>query len=174
MKELTSIDELGKEFEKTLKKLGKTLNGPYVTNVGVLGSKANRPNDNAIDNAGLGLVHEFGSMKKNIPQRSWLRMPIMHKSKDILKAVAGKQRTLAEALTREDGKIIFQILGLACESAIQEAFDSSGFGTWPQKKSAIDEQGHLLSKSDQNNPSPLIDTGEFRQSVTSNVERKTS
>jgi len=163
--EVKDESELQKEFDNMMKKLGKMLNGPYVTNVGVLGSSSSRP-DGAIDNAGIGLVMEFGRVTKKplIPARSWLRMPIVSRRKMIMKAVVNKQRSIENAFDKEDDKIIFEILGLACESAIQEAFDSNGFGSWIENAEA--------TKKAKGSATPLIDTGEFRQSVMSAVKRK--
>jgi len=163
--EVKDNSELQREFDKMTKKLAKMLNGPYVTNVGVLGSSSSRP-DGAIDNAGIGLVMEFGRVTKEpkIPARSWLRMPIIHKRDMILKAVVNKQRNIENAFNKEDDKIIFEILGLACESAIQEAFDSNGFGSW--------EANSPVTIELKGSATPLIDTGEFRQSVMSAVKRK--
>jgi len=158
--EVRDDSELQKEFDKVLKKLSKVLNGPYITKIGVLGSSSSRP-ESDIDNAGLGLVHEFGSLKRNIPPRSWLRMPIINRIKMILQAVSNKQRSIEHAFQIGDDQAIFEILGLACESAIQEAFDTNGFGSWQAKKDPKDGK-----------TSPLIDTGEFRQSVISSVQRK--
>lgn len=177
--EVKDESELQEEFDKMLKKLAKTLNGNFVTNVGVLGSSSARP-DADIDNAGLGLVHEFGSKTMNIPPRSWLRMPILHRIKMILKAVSNQQRSIEQAFEKEDGEKVYQILGLACESAIQEAFDSNGFGTWaPNSKLTVDggwgvngKTGKPFFTKGKKSSTPLIDTGEFRQSVISVVKRK--
>ena len=75
--EVKDESELQEEFNKMLKKLSKTLNGNFVTNVGVLGSSSARP-DADIDNAGIGLTMEFGSKTMGIPARSWLRMPVSY------------------------------------------------------------------------------------------------
>jgi len=162
--EVKDESELQEEFDKMMKKLAWVLSGPYVTNVGVLGSSSSRPGE--IDNAGIGLVMEFGRVTKEpkIPARSWLRLPIIQKSKMILKAVSNQKRSIEQAFEKEDGEKVFQILGIACESAIQEGFDSSGFGEWAANSPVtIDAKGSAT---------PLIDTGEFRQSITSAVTRK--
>ena len=183
MTEATEITDDGKaqrEFEKVLKKLAWTLNGDYVTKVGVLGSTDSRPEEGTIDNAGIGLVQEFGSLVNKVPARSWLRMPIVHRIKMILKAVSNKKREVEQAFENGDGEVIYMVLGLACESAIQEAFDSHGFGTWaPNRPLTIEggwgrngKSGKAFFTKGKKSDSPLIDTGEFRQSVTSSVERK--
>ena len=163
--EVKDESELQREFDKMTKKLAKMLNGPYVTNVGVLGSSSSRP-DGAIDNAGIGLVMEFGRVTKEpkIPARSWLRMPIVSRRKMIMKAVSDNQRKIKNIEGWKDGKAIFEVLGLACESAIQEAFDSNGFGSW--------EANSPVTIELKGSATPLIDTGEFRQSVMSAVKRK--
>lgn len=163
--EVKDNSELQKEFDNMMKELAKALNGDYVTNVGVLGSSSSRP-DSGIDNAGIGLVMEFGRVTKKplIPARSWLRMPIVSRRKMILKAVSDNQRKIKNIEGWKDGKAIFEVLGLACESAIQEAFDSNGFGSWKENSEA--------TKEAKGSATPLIDTGEFRQSVMSAVKRK--
>jgi len=163
--EVKDESELQKEFDAMMKKLSKALNGDYVTNVGVLGSSSARP-EGTIDNAGIGLVMEFGRVTKKplIPARSWLRMPIVSRRKMILKAVSNSQRKIKNIEGWQDGKAIFEVLGLACESAIQEAFDSNGFGEW--------EKNSPVTIELKGSATPLIDTGEFRQSVMSAVKRK--
>lgn len=105
-----------------------------------------------ITNAEVGFIHEFGSFKRRIPSRSFLRMPIFQKAEQILELVkkAGALKKLA------DGKII-QVLadiGIACEAAIGQAFASGGWGSWAATKRG---------------GSPLVDTGQLRRSIASAV-----
>ncbi len=95
-------------------------------------------------------VHEFGSPSQNIPPRSWLRSPLETKRKQIEKTVGKRLKALLE---KGDLKGVYKLFGKACETQIQEAFDTGGFGTWAPSSS----------------PSPLIDTGAAKKSVTSRV-----
>ena len=52
-------------------------------------------------------------------------------------------------------------LGIACETAIGEAFDSSGYGDWAPNTAA--------TINNKKSSSPLIDTGQLRRSVASAV-----
>ncbi len=143
--------------------LVKALGDGRVVRVGMLGRKANRKDGgNKVTNAELGAIHEFGSFSNNIPARSWLRMPI-HKESDKIAKEAGK----ASDKMVKDGNMlgILKNIGVACEAAIQRAFASTGFGQWrPDKPATIRRKG---------SDSPLIDTGEFRRAVTSQVGKPT-
>ena len=73
---LSDEKKLVDELNKAVNKIADYFDGSYSTSIGIIGSKNTRPAEGDIDNAGLGLVHEFGSIIRNIPPRSWLRMPI--------------------------------------------------------------------------------------------------
>lgn len=104
-------------------------------------------------------TNEFGSIIKRIPKRSSIKMPLEVKIKKIQGYVYSKVKKHVE-----EGKIkaIFEDIGIACESVIQEAFDTRGFGTWaPNADKTI-----ALKGSD----APLIDEGLARKSVTYRVK----
>ncbi len=139
-----------------LNKLVAGLSKKLHVDVGILGGA--EPTDDGYTLAGVMAVHEFGSIKKSIPERSWLRMPLETKGKDIEKTVQPKVKELLE---NGDTKGIFKLIGLACETQIQEAFETGGFGTWDQLSPST-VKGKGSSKI-------LIDTGAARQAVTSKV-----
>lgn len=121
----------------------------------IKGSKA------TLTNAELGLIHELGSVERGIPARSFLRMPIAEKSKEILAdAFKGAPALMAEGKIR----VILARLGIACEKAVQLAFASRGFGRWaPDKQETVRRKGSNM---------PLIDTAQLRRSVASQVADK--
>lgn len=165
-----------------LEKWRKDVGDKYVTRVGVLGGDAARTGGNTsiaaafkfsatrvtaagsstLNNAELGLVQMLGSLKKKIPPRDWLRMPIEMKKREILRGiVTGKAK---EAFNAGDFKKVYQILGIRAEAAIHEAFATGGFGQWPPLKPAtIKRKG-----SDK----PLIDTRQLERAVSSDVVEK--
>jgi hypothetical protein len=156
--------------------LVKGLDKNIVVKVGIFGDKAARK-EGPLTNADVGLVHEVGSYKRNIPMRSFLRMPLFQKSKEII-AQSGKNM---KKLLAEGNKMqILKNLGVACEAAIGEAFNTKGFGLWRANKTATRRaklrrggfKGKKLSRALKLADSPLIDTGQLQRSISSKVEVK--
>ncbi len=140
--------------------------GKYRIRVGVLGSKVNRKKgDTTQTNAEIGFKHEYGSYEENVPQRSFLRMPMHEKMEEILEMVrmAGNILTL---LAAGNFKQIYKLLGVACESIIGDAFETSGFGNWKPLSE------YTIERKIQHNPDPLINTRQLQRSITSKVELK--
>lgn len=146
-----------------LEALVKELGGQYVARVGILGSNAGTAHsDTGLTNSELGVIHEFGSLSRNIPPRSFLRMPLELKQEEIIQGMASyrTQKSL------EDGEIkrVYRDLGLYAEGFVKQAFATGGFGQWaPNKPSTVAQKG-----SDK----PLIDTAQLRRSITSDVIKK--
>ena len=129
--------------------------GGYVK-VGVLGSNSG---GEEINNAELGMVQEFGSLTNNIPPRSFLRMPIEKKSEEF-KKVASTEAFKKAIETGEIDKAL-ELIGIAGESIVNDAFVSSGFGEWAANApSTVHKKG---------SNKPLIDTSELRRSISSEV-----
>lgn len=112
-------------------------------------------------NAEIGLIHEIGMPSQGIAQRSFLRMPLQVKSKEILAdAFIGAPELLRQGNVRG----ILARLGIACEKWIQMAFASGGFGQWkPDSQFTVKMKGSA---------SPLIDTAQLRRSISSQVSEK--
>lgn len=141
----------------------------YQARVGVLGQTADREdggtltNPHGLNNAEIGLKNEFGSKAENIPARSFLRVPIMLELPKELKRI--KKSEWIAAIVQNGIESALTQLGLLAEGVVLGGFGSAGYGTWaPNSPYTI-----FLKRSDQ----PLIDTGELRQSITSDVEKVT-
>ena len=166
---------------RALNKFVQGLTGPkFVVKVGILGNKTARHKDE-LTNAELGLIHEFGAGR--IPPRSFLRLPLFLKSREI---IAEASEGFFKFLWKGDMKPVLAQLGVACENAIQDAFGSMGFGQWPQN--AYSTILRKLKKARKNvwqrkqlaaevlsggatHTMPLIDSGQLRRSISSKVER---
>lgn len=148
-----------------LSKFTKAVKEKYIIKVGIIGNQAAEEHEaSGMSNASLGLIHEFGSKNKNIPQRSFLRMPIESKNDTIVKDVAKNGEKITKELSKGNSLYLYERIALACEAVIQEAFATGGFGQWEGLKSrTIKKKG---------SSSPLIDTGELRRSVSSKVIKK--
>lgn len=143
-----------------LDELRNAVGGTYITRVGILGAKDAR--GGTMGNADIGVIHEFGSETNDIPPRSFLRMPLETKRKELMKGMSGS--VVKEAFKAKDYKRVFQQLGVVGEQIVQSAFSSGGFGQWPAlKPSTIDAKGSAA---------PLIDTAQLRRSITSDVVKK--
>lgn len=142
-------------LEEIKRKVGNT----YRTRVGILGSNANRAADSGINNATLGVIQMFGSVSRNIPPRDFLTMPIEHNKRDLIRGLGSG--AMRDAFNRGDYKRMFELLGVKAEEFVQMAFETGGFGRWaPNAPSTIARKG---------SSAPLIDTGQLRRAITSDV-----
>lgn len=100
------------------------------TKVGIIGKHNARDNYNSstIDNPTLGLIHEKGSAKAHIPQRSFLLMPLMMKLPTRLKEIG--KAMFSNITTEKKLKNSFNALGVESEKIIQQGFETGGFGQW--------------------------------------------
>jgi len=146
-----------------LKKLQKNISEKYYTKVGILAGKTTREveEDQTINNAELGLIHEFGSKTENIPARSFLRFPLEFKGKALTNLIVKDKEKIQKVIANDGLKSVYKKLGAAAEAIIQEAFETGGFGQWPDITEA--------TKKRKKSSSILIDTGQLRRSVTSKV-----
>jgi hypothetical protein len=146
-----------------LENLKKAVGNSMRARVGILGNHAARTDEKTgINNAELGLIQMYGSITNNIPPRDFLLMPIEVKKREILKSLSSGQAR--SAFAKGDYKAMFVILGQAGEAAVMEAFATGGFGKWaPNKESTIKQKG---------SSAPLIDQGELRKSISSDVVNK--
>lgn len=153
----------------------------FVTRVGILGNKTNRnmhvrakqghsgnrhiKYPSPMTNAELGLIHEKGSLNHRIPRRSFLEMPLVLKSEGLM---AMKQKIWHAFMGGPDTvsrlKTAYRELGLAAERIIQRAFETRGFGRWQPDTAATARR--------KGSSAPLIDTGQLRRSITSDVVSK--
>lgn len=156
------INTVKADFSK-LEKLIKLLKTKKFVDIGILGQEKN---EDGINLAGIGGVHEFGYPEKNIPERSFIIMPIETKQKEIAKEMEKEFPILLGFEKSNEAKIdrFLTRIGIVCEGAIQEAFDSGGFGTWPD----IQQKTKDRKDSDE----ILIDIGTLRKSITSKVGGK--
>lgn len=161
-----------------LDKFVRGLSGKHFVKVGIMGAKGSSPHMLAetiqlktktkrmksktptfLTNADVGAQNEFGDPAKKIPMRSFLLMPIHAKSKEIIDDTikAGAYKAFAGGKIKD----VLRYIGQSCEVWIQRAFATRGFGTWkPNAPLTIAIKG---------SSSPLIDTGQLRRSITSQV-----
>ncbi len=130
--------------------------------MGIIGDKAAQNHGAGLTNADIGVVQMFGSITHNIPPRDFLLMPIQRNQKNIIRGM--ENSSVKEAIERKDYKAVFKLLGALAEGYVQKAFESSGYGQWaPNSPTTVARKG---------SSKPLIDTGQLRRSITSDVVKK--
>lgn len=147
-----------KGLEEFTKKMGS-----YVARVGIINDQAAQQHDKtSLTNAEIGVIQQFGSLTNNIPPRDFLLMPIQKNRREILNAVNNPK--LRRAVADGDYKKAYGILGAVGVGFIQQAFETGGFGQWePNAPATIAAKG---------SSAPLIDTGQLRRAISSDVVNK--
>ena len=143
----------------------------YAARVGVLGQKNGRSSGEQ-GNADIGMVHEFGSLSRHIPRRSFLEMPLALKMPEYAATFGA---SLMKAIDEGNLRPAFVKLGIKGEQVVQMAFASGGFGVWPALKLSTLYRKHPKGFSrftKEHNDQILIDTGQLRRSITSDVVTK--
>ena len=128
--------------------------------VGLFEDTASRSADpGRIDNnPSLGFVHEFGYMKKKIPERSFLLMPLSLHLAPQLASFAGDWFT--KNITGSAKRMV-KLLGVLGEATVQEAFATGGFGGWPELKArTVQRKGSSAI---------LIESAQMRKAISSRV-----
>ncbi len=147
------------EFDNSgFSKIKGALSDSLKTRVGILGDKANEAHGEGMTNVEIGSIHEFGSVSRGIPPRSFLRVPLEMKIWEWIKKNKDRYKEMLEAGTLRKWYVA---LGFAAEKIVDDAFTSRGFGKWlPLKPRTIKAKGSDM---------PLIDTGQLRASISSQV-----
>lgn len=152
-------------------------NGAYVK-VGILGDDAERSDADDggnLTNAEIGFIQMKGSFTHNIPPRDWLLMPLVMHSKQILSFVRSKK--VKDAILAGKPQRALGFIGAYCEAWIQSAFASRGFGQWAPNAPITIQGGWMTNKKSgkpfyvegKKSSAPLINSGELRKSVSSEV-----
>lgn len=144
-----ALDALRRDVEK---------NGKARVHVGILGASNGRISEE-LGNAELGAVHEFGVVDKNIPSRSFLRMPVIQELPGALKAT--NKATWQKIILKKGIIGALGLLGSYALDVIHLAFETGGFGFWQALKArTIRRKGSSAI---------LIDTAQMRQAITAEV-----
>lgn len=143
------------DFSK-LEKFKQQLENRQV-DIGILGNNQVRGTSN-LTNAIIGLEHEFGSITKKIPSRSFLRMPLFDKlNMDLIKS-----SNITKYIMEGKLEIFLKMLGVLGENIVQTAFETSGFGKWKPLS--------IITILKKKSSKILIDTAQLRKSITSRIK----
>jgi hypothetical protein len=149
-----------RKLNNVIKALTATNN--LVIRVGILSNK-NARDDGKESNASIGVVHEFGSFKRKIPPRSFIRMPLQKRAGGLVRRA---QEIIAENLVAGNPMPILKLIGVEAEGAIGDAFKSGGFGAWKAIKPA--------TAAAKGSTKILIESSQLQRSITSKVVKRGS
>lgn len=131
-----------------------------VARVGVLGKSNAR--DGGVSNAEIGAAHEYGAPERNLPQRSFLRMPISAKLQGELESSnVFTTDALKEVISTKEMKPWVEKMAICATAVIADAFDSNGFGQWAPLTEATKSRKKLNQI--------LVETQQLRNSITWDV-----
>ena len=151
-----------------LSKLNKFVEGfskNLHVDIGILGGNGST-DQGGITLAGLGAVHELGTDKAGrnkdteIPERSFIRMPLETGQDEIISQIEPKVK---EYLEKGDTLGLMKLIGVAGEARIKEAFETGGFGKWEELKAST-------IKAKKGSTAILINEGTLRNAITSDVK----
>ena len=145
-------------YAEILGKLSELAEGAYVV-VGIRSAAGGEDTGNGFNLASLAAVHEFGSEKAGVPERSFLRSVTDARREEI------GDRAEAEVGRILDGGDVdreLELIGIEHAGKIQQAIADRTIGGPPNAEETIRRK-----KSD----TPLIDTGRLRQSIDSEVRK---
>jgi len=115
-------------------------------------------------NATIGAAHEFGSMARGLPKRSFLREPLQeHLQKKLDAAGAFSQAEQAEILKVKSLVPWAKKMAIMAEEVVKCAFDSNGYGKWAPVTAATAK--HKTTKD------TLVETTQLRDSIMSDVRK---
>ncbi len=150
MKSKTRIKKRPDKAIEELERIGKQFGrGPNGVKVGLPKGSNDYPDGTSV--IMVGTIHEFGSDKMNIPQRSYLRSTVVEKKRDYKDMFRKLSYKIIQGNTTV--KKALGIIGLQVQTDVQDKI--------------TDLDSPPLQYREGN---PLVDTGHLRQSITYEVD----
>ena len=130
-----------------------------VVKAGILAKDGSQNHSEGITVFQIGMIHEFGVPEKNIPRRSFIRVPIENNIKEITKLIENNHRLVSE--NAMSAKVALDRIGIKAQNTIKESFRKNDWK--PLKRATIKRKGSSR---------PLIDTGQLIGSISYIVEKE--
>lgn len=159
--------------------LNKIKDNHYSVQIGIFGEKTSR-RGGEMTNAEIGLIHEMGSISRNIPRRSFLWDTFILKGKEMEKTMKPFIETLFKKGNVDQ---YLKEVGIAGENLVRQAFETSGWGAWPQNaystimgklKGSLVKRRQIAAEvmfEGATHSKPLIDTGQLWQAISSRTAK---
>lgn len=130
-----------------------------VVKAGVLAKDGSQQHSVGMSVFQIGMIHEFGVPEKNIPRRSFIRVPIENNIKEITKLIEHNHKLVSE--NAMSAKVALDRIGIKAQNTIKESFRNNDWK--PLKRATIKRKGSSR---------PLIDTGQLIGSISYVVEKE--
>lgn len=130
-----------------------------VVKAGVLAKDGSKQHSEGITVFQIGMIHEFGAPEKNIPRRSFIRVPIENNIKEITKLIENNHKLVSE--NSMSAKVALDRIGLKAQNTIKESFRNNDWKA--NSEATIKRKGSSR---------PLIDTGQLIGSISYIVEKE--
>ena len=130
-----------------------------VVKAGILAKDGSENHSEGITVFQIGMIHEFGVPEKNIPRRSFIRVPIENNIKEITKLIENNHRLVSE--NAMSAKVALDRIGIKAQNTIKESFRNNDWR--PLKRATVKRKG---------SSHPLIDTGQLIGSISYIVEKE--
>ena len=124
-----------------LDRIAKFVGEPHEVKIGILSNewKQNPGKDweRKIGPVELAMIHEFGSRKRRIPERSFLRLTMATRGRDFKANIEANRDTIMERIASGQGSQILQKIGIQWRAYVLEAFETGGPGWAPLSPKTI-------------------------------------
>lgn len=130
-----------------------------VVKAGVLAKDGSQQHSEGVTVFQIGMIHEFGVPEKNIPRRSFIRVPIENNIKEITKLIEHNHKLVSE--NAMSAKVALDRIGIKAQNTIKESFRNNDWK--PLKRATVKRKGSSR---------PLIDTGQLIGSISYIVEKE--
>ena len=130
-----------------------------VVKAGILAKDGSENHSEGITVFQIGMIHEFGVPEKNIPRRSFIRVPIENNIKEITKLIENNHKLVSE--NSMSAKVALDRIGIKAQNTIKESFRNNDWK--PLKRATIKRKGSSR---------PLVDTGQLIGSISYIVEKE--
>jgi phage gpG-like protein len=148
----SGLDQLEKAFRDQM-------NRPMKIRIGIMGDHSARSGGGRT-NAEIGASHEFGAPARNLPARSFLRVPLMDNlHKEIEKAGLFTKAAQNEVVKTGTVKPWLAKVQAVAQGIVKGAFTTGGYGKWKSWKGSYKSlTGEIL-----------VNTTQLRDSITSEI-----
>ena len=151
---------------KQLQNLQANFKKKYQAQVGVIGKTTARNDNSGLTNADILLVHEYGSLTKNIPRRSVFES-LNIEQKQLINNI--KKIIASDIRNKKDIYDTYFKIALVMLDICKEAFYTEGYSTWaPLKPKTIENK---LKGDGEAQIFTLVDTGALLNAFTFRVKK---
>jgi len=119
-------------YDKTkLDNITRFFNQNNEVRIGILSNQWSETAEGHESNFGpveLGAVHEFGSTKRHIPKRSFLRSTMENRKGDFIAEIAKNRTKMVDAIANGDSQTFLEKVGAKWKAYVFETFERQGPG----------------------------------------------